>query len=180
MNYYKKSVENWVETVVIGLNFCPFAKREIVNNRVRYTVLESDNVESLIYCLKSELTLLLSDNTIETTLLIHPNVLQDFDEYNQFLDVANETLIQQDLEGVIQIASFHPDYQFAGTAPDDAENYTNKSPYPILHLIREESLALAISNYPNVDLIPENNIKKTQALGSDNLNALLQKCFSEK
>ncbi|MBL4606271.1 MAG: DUF1415 domain-containing protein [Pseudomonadales bacterium] len=163
--------------MVVSLNLCPFAKQEIVKNRLRYSLSDAEDFDALISSLKSELLLLISDDTIETSLLIHPKVGQDFFEYNQFLDTANELLIQMALEGIIQIASFHPDYQFAGTEPEDAENYTNKSPYPMLHLIREESLEKAISNYPDSDLIPENNIKKVNNLGRKKMATLLQACF---
>ncbi|MBL4608982.1 MAG: DUF1415 domain-containing protein [Pseudomonadales bacterium] len=170
-------VANWVETVVVGLNLCPFAKQEVVKNRLRYSLSDAEDWDALISSLKSELLLLVSDKTIETTLLIHPKVLQDFFEYNQFLETANTLLLQLELEGLIQIASFHPDYQFAGTEPGDAENYTNKSPFPMLHLIREESLEKAILNYPDSDLIPEKNIEKVQDLGRKKMAALLQACF---
>jgi len=104
-------------------------------------------------------------------------VLHEFFEYNQFLDAANGLLLQMELDGIIQIAGFHPDYQFAGTEPGDVENYTNKSPYPMLHLIREESLEAAISNYPDSDLIPEKNIEKVEGLGREKMTALLHACF---
>lgn len=173
----QKTVANWVENVVVGLNLCPFAKREVTKNRVRYAASEADDWDTLVGDLESELSLLMSDASIETTLLIHPRVLQDFYEYNLFLDVANGVLIEQALDGVIQIASFHPDYQFADTDPGDVENYTNKSPYPMLHLIREDSLEAAIANHPDSDSIPEQNIEKVEALGREKMKALLQSCF---
>ena len=172
-----QTVENWVEKVVVGLNFCPFAQREMARNRVRFAVSEAQDWDWLVRDLEAELALLVSDESVETTLLIHPGVLQDFYDYNDFLDVAHGLLIEQELEGVIQIASFHPDYRFADTLPGDVENYTNKSPYPMLHLIREASLEEAIANYPDVDLIPDRNIAKAEALGAENMKALLQACF---
>ncbi|MCP3867900.1 MAG: DUF1415 domain-containing protein [Gammaproteobacteria bacterium] len=171
-------VRHWVETLVVGLNLCPFAKRELVRNRVRYAVTEAQTEKQLLVDLQAELELLSGDEGIETTLLIHPEVLQAFYDYNQFLSDADDLLIQLELDGVYQIASFHPDYQFGGTEPDDAENYTNKSPFPMLHLIREESLERAIAGYPDSDLIPEQNIEQLNSLGQDKMKALLQACFN--
>ncbi|MCK4951956.1 MAG: DUF1415 domain-containing protein [Gammaproteobacteria bacterium] len=174
-----RPVRNWVESVVVGLNLCPFAKRELVNNRVRFTVTEADTEEQLLMDIQDELELLNSDEEIETTLLIHPNVLQDFYDYNQFQNLVDSLLEQMELNGVYQIASFHPDYQFGGTEPDDVENYTNRSPYPMLHLIREESLEQAIASYPDPDQIPERNIELLKSLGRDKMQALLQACFDD-
>ncbi|MEZ5592128.1 MAG: DUF1415 domain-containing protein [Gammaproteobacteria bacterium] len=172
-----KPVQHWVEHLVIGLNLCPFAKHEWEKNRIRFTVSDAINEEQLLMALQAELELLNADSTVETTLLIHPEVLQDFFDYNQFLDYADRLLTQMELDGIYQIASFHPDYQFAGTAPDDVENYTNKSPYPMLHLIREDSLEQAIAHYPAVDQIPERNIEHLKNLGQSKMQALLHACF---
>lgn len=171
------SVRQWVESVVVDLNLCPFAKRELVNNRVRFMVSVATTEEQLLMSLEDELELLNNDSSIETTLLIHPNVLQDFFDYNQFLSLADGLLAQMKLEGVYQIASFHPAYQFGGTGSDDAENYTNRSPYPMLHLIREESLERAIADFPHVDQVPARNIELMNSLGKDKLAALMQACF---
>jgi hypothetical protein len=172
-------VRKWVENLVVGLNLCPFAKRELVQSRVRFSVSEAVTEEQLLADLQAELELLDGDKAVETTLLIHPNVLQDFYHYNQFLNRADSLLAQIGLAGVYQIASFHPDYQFGGTEPDDVENYTNRSPYPMLHLIREESLERAIANYPDSDRIPERNIALLKSLGRVKIRALLQACFHE-
>ena len=163
--------------MVVGLNLCPFAKRELVNNRIRFVVTQSIGEEQLLAALQTELSLLNNDESIETTLLIHPDVLQDFFDYNQFLDKADQLLLQMGLEGVYQIASFHPDYQFAGTAVEDAENYTNRSPYPLLHILREASLERTIAAYPDVEQIPVRNIETMNKLGRDKLQALLQGCL---
>lgn len=171
-------MRRWVESVVVDLNLCPFAKRELVRNRIRFSVTEATAEEDLLIVLESELELLSSDPSVETTLLIHPDVLQDFYDYNQFLDYADGLLVQMKLEGVYQIASFHPHYQFGGTDPDDVENYTNRSPYPLLHVIREESLERAIAEIPNADQIPARNIELMQSLGQDKLQALLQACLN--
>lgn len=169
-------VRRWVESVVVGLNLCPFAMRELLNNRVRFAVTPADSEEQLLMALESELILLEGNSAIETTLLIHPQVLQDFEEYNQFLDLADLLLFQMDFEGVYQVASFHPNYQFSGTQADDAENYTNRSPYPMCHLIREDSLERAIASYPDIDQVPTRNIALMNSLGQNRLRSLLQAC----
>jgi len=172
-----RSVRRWVKSVVVDLNLCPFAKRELVKNRVRFVVTKATSEAQLLVALEDELELLGSEPSVETTLLIHPGVLQDFYTYNQFLNNADALLRQMKLEGVYQIASFHPDYQFAGTEQDDVENYTNRSPYPMLHLIREESLERAIASYPDVDNIPEQNKKLMESLGEIKMKELLGACF---
>ncbi len=171
------SVRQWVESVVVGLNLCPFAKRELVKHRVRFVVTKATNEDQLLVALEAELDLLSSEASVETTLLIHPGVLQNFYAYNQFLNAADALLRQMTLEGVYQIASFHPKYEFAGTGQDDVENYTNRSPYPMLHLIREEGLERAIASYPDVDNIPEQNKKLMESLGEVKMKKLLAACF---
>ena len=170
-------VRRWVEELVVGLNLCPFAGRELVRNRVRFVVTDATTEEQLLAALETELALLNDDAAVETTLLIHPSVLQDFFDYNQFLDTAERLLVQTDLEGVYQIASFHPDYQFAGTAAGDAENFTNRSPYPLLHILREASLERSIAAYPDVEQIPDRNIEQMKSQGHEKLQSLLQGCF---
>ena len=171
--------KNWVEKIVVGMNLCPFAKREIVKDRVRHTVSEVTAQDQLLMDLKMELELLNASTDIETTLLIHPNILHDFYDYNDFLELTDSLLVEMKLDGVYQIASFHPDYQFGGTDFDDAENYTNRSPYQMLHLIREASLEKAVTNYPDPDNIPERNIKLMNELGTDKMKELLEKCFQK-
>lgn len=171
------ATRKWVETVVVGLNFCPFAKRELVKGSVHFTVCEATSEEELLQYLQQELQRLDDEPDLETTLLIHPYALGEFMRYNEFLEEANGLLAILDREGVYQIASFHPHYQFAGTGRDDAENYTNRSPYPMLHLLREASLEVAIDHYPNVDDIPERNIELTQKLGVRKMRALLASCL---
>jgi hypothetical protein len=131
-----------------------------------------------LMALQAELELLNTDPSVETTLLIHPGVLQDFYDYNRFLGYADSLLVEMGLEGIYQIASFHPDYQFDGTKPDDAENYTNRSPHPMLHLIREASLERVIADY-QVDQIPVRNIAIMNGLGQDKLRALLRSCLND-
>ena len=151
-------VRHWVETVVVGWNLCPFARKELLQDRIRFVVTEACDEESLLHALLDELELLEQSPEVETTVLIHPEVLSDFYDYNQFLDYVDGLIAQYEYEGIFQVASFHPHYQFAGTEPEDAENYTNRSPYPILHILREESLARAIERYHDVEGIPERNI----------------------
>ena len=170
----ENQVRSWVDSFVIGLNLCPFAKREILQERVRFVVLEAEFEEQLLVSLEAELERLNDQSDIETTLLIHPYVLKDFYGFNQFLDMADELLVEMELEGVYQIASFHPGYQFGGTDLNDAENYTNRSPYPILHILREASLAKAIDYYPDIDRIPERNIELMNEMGESKLKSLLQ------
>ena len=176
-DHYITPVRRWLETLVIGLNLCPFAKRELVKDRVRFFVSEATTDEQLRMDLEAELALMADTPAIETTLLIHPQVLQDFFDYNQFINHTPRLLKQLGYRGTFQIASFHPDYQFGGTEPDDVENTTNRSPYPLLHLIREESLARAVANYPDPDQIPERNIALVEELGADHMQALLKACF---
>ena len=172
-----RPVLQWVETMVVGLNLCPFAKREMVKSSVRFASTTSTTEEQLLMDLQAELELLNTDPSVETTLLIHSNVLQDFRDYNRFLGYADSLLVEMGLEGIYQIASFHPDYRFDGTESDDAENYTNRSPFPILHLIRETSLERAIADYPEVDQIPVRNIALMNDLGRNKLQALLRSCL---
>ncbi len=174
------ATRKWVEDVVVGYNLCPFAKRELVRNRVRFVVSEAETEDELLQALHSELQRLEDEPEIETTLLVHPGVLQDFGPYNEFLDAADGLLAYLEMEGVYQIASFHPDYQFAGTEPDAAENYTNRSPFPMLHLLREASLEAAIDSYPDVDSIPQRNIALMNELGSEKMRDILLSCFGGK
>ncbi|RLA09911.1 MAG: DUF1415 domain-containing protein [Gammaproteobacteria bacterium] len=173
------AVRCWVEEVVVGLNLCPFARAELIEDRVRFFVSEATDEQQLLTDLQTELERLESDDSVETTLLIHPQVLTDFDDYNQFLDLADRLLEELDFEGVCQIASFHPDYQFAGTQPGDAQNYTNRAPYPVLHLLREASLERAIASFTDVELIPERNIELLEGLGQEKMQALLRACFTD-
>jgi len=157
----------WLERAVIGLNLCPFAKAVHVKNQIRYVVSNATTPEELLVELISEFELLAESSAekIDTTLLIHPHVLTDFLDYNDFLDVADEALEELDLAGELQVASMHPRYQFEGTQPDDMENYTNRSPYPTLHLLREGSVDKAVAAFPEADQIFEKNIQAMNKLG---------------
>lgn len=176
---YLQPVKNWVESIVVGLNLCPFAKRELVKNRVRFELSDAKTEDELLAHLKNEIILLDDNDSVETTLLIHPFVFTDFFEYNQFLDSADRLLIELDRDGIYQIASMHPDYQFGGTEPSDLENYTNRAPYPLLHLIREDSMETAIANYKDSDLIPDNNIALLESMGFEKVQAMLSACHKK-
>ncbi len=157
----------WLERAVIGLNLCPFAKAAYVKHRVHIAVSSATTPEMLLEDLARELEDLRDADPAEreTTLLVHPQVLADFLDYNDFLDTADAALEALELDGDIQVASFHPQYQFAGTEPDDAENNSNRSPWPTLHLLREDSIEQAVDSYPDVDQIPERNIAMLRELG---------------
>jgi hypothetical protein len=164
----------WLERAVIGLNLCPFAKAVFVKRQVRFTVSGATTRDALRDELARELRLLeaASPEDIDTTLLIHPAVLTDFVDYNDFLREAGHTLAQLGLGGQIQIASFHPDYQFADCGPEDLHNYTNRSPYPTLHLLREASIDMAVRAFPDPSAIYEANKATLDRLGMDGWNAL--------
>jgi hypothetical protein len=169
----------WLENVVLRHNLCPFAHKPFKGGQIRYVVTDSARVEFLLEDLQQELDYLRSVpvEEVETALLIHPGVLEDFLEYNDFFDLVDMLLVEGGYEGEFQVASFHPDYQFDGTRPEDAENYTNRSPWPMLHLIREDVLEKAIASYPDVDAIPERNIETMNSLGAEHHKAVLQSCL---
>ena len=166
---------NWLEKAVIGLNLCPFAKAVYVKQQVRFVLSDASTPEALLEQLVEELVLLRDTpaEQIDTTLIIHPEVLTDFLEYNDFLENADAAVETLDLQGILQVASFHPQYQFAGAAPDDVSNYTNRAPYPILHLLREDSVERAVAAFPDPDVIIERNIETLDKLGVDGWNKLL-------
>ena len=168
------NTQRWIERAVIGLNLCPFAKAVHVKNQIRYVVSSATTPEALLQHLINELELLAetSAEKIDTTLLIHPQVLGDFLDYNDFLEVADETLEELDLAGELQIASMHPQYQFADTQPDDMENFTNRSPYPTLHLLREASVDKAVEAFPEAEQIFEKNIATMNKLGHEGWDKL--------
>ena len=171
------AVQAWVNTVVVDLNLCPFAQAEVRRKSIRYKVSNASSNEQLLQDLVIELALLKKEPTIETTLLIHPDRLTDFDEYLEFLEFANMLISNMGFEGEYQIASFHPDYCFAESNADDAANYTNRAPYPILHILRETSVEKAIAKHGNVDSIPDNNIARLNQLGAEHMAALLASCL---
>lgn len=172
----ERAIRCWIETVVIDLKLCPFAALPLRKNEVRFRVCDATAPDILLKTLESELEFLEQNSEIETTLLIHPAVLLDFQDYNQFLDLADQLILAHGWQGQYQVASFHPDYQFAGTDASDAENFTNRSPYPMLHLLREASLETAIAEYPDTERIPARNIALMTRLGTKTLSRLLDAC----
>ena len=166
----------WMEKAVIGLNLCPFAKAVHVKRQIRYVVSDAATPEALLEQLMDELQHLADADPekLDTTLLIHPNVLQDFEDYNEFLDVADAALEDMQLDGELQVASFHPEYQFADTEKNDIDNYTNRSPYPTLHLLREESVERAVDAFPEASEIFEKNIATLRALGHAGWDKLME------
>lgn len=168
------ATERWLERAVIGLNLCPFAKAVHVKKQIRYVVSNATTPEQLLETLMDELQLLsdTAPETIDTTLLIHPFVLTDFVDYNEFLDVADAAVEDMQLDGELQVASFHPDYQFAETDENDISNYTNRSPYPILHLLREDSIERAVEAFPEASEIFDKNIETMEKLGHEGWDAL--------
>ena len=167
---------HWLEQAVIGLNLCPFAKAVHVKGQIRYVVSRAATPEALLEQLMEEMQHLADADAerVDTTLLIHPNVLEDFEDYNEFLDVADAALEDMELDGELQVASFHPQYQFADTHPNDIENYTNRAPYPTLHLLREDSVERAVEAFPEAADIFEKNIATLRALGHDAWDKLMQ------
>ena len=161
----------WLENMVIGLHLCPFAKKPYQTDKIRYIVLESNDLEQLTLLLINELQFLQKTpaNEVETTLLILENVLADFQEFWDYTGLMENMLADLKYEGIFQLASFHPQYQFAGTAADAAENYTNRSPYPIIHILREASITKALENYPNPETIPVRNIALLEGMNPADL-----------
>lgn len=166
----------WIDRFVVRMNLCPFARRPLAAEQVRFVVCSSSSLETILQALAAELFLLENDSSIETTLLILPAALASFEDYNAFLDLCDGLLRETGLDGVFQIASFHPRYRFADTPDDAPENYSNRSPFPMLHLLREASVARAVAEHPAIDSVPVENIAALRSLGEDELRALWQSC----
>ncbi|MBY6189116.1 DUF1415 domain-containing protein [Microbulbifer agarilyticus] len=178
-------VERWLQDVVVGLNLCPFARKPLRAGQIRFVVSEAAGDkcnEVLLEELLQEFQVLdrCNEQEVETTLLILPTQLRDFHDYNFFLDDAEWLLKRQGYEGTYQIASFHPHYQFADTEPEDPENLTNRSPYPILHILREASMERGLKNYPDPESIPHNNIVRVESLSDDEKRALFPYLFASQ
>lgn len=171
------ATREWLEKAVIGLNLCPFAKAVYVKNQVRFVVSSAKHLDGWLEDLDRELDLLAAADPeiTETTLLIHPTLLPDFLDFNDFMQLAEAAVEEHGLEGVIQIASFHPRFQFEGTQPDDLGNYTNRAPFPVLHLLREASIARAVEAFPEAETIYQSNIETLEALGQVGWEALWDK-----
>jgi uncharacterized protein len=171
----------WVIRAVVGLNLCPFAKAPLVKGQIRFVLCETDDPRVLLDVLREQMQHLSQADAdeLETTLIVHPNVLDDFIDFNDFLEAADDALDDLGLTGVLQVASFHPDYQFAGTDIDDIGNATNRSPYPTLHLLREASVDRAIEAFPEADSVFEANIRTLEALGREGWSALQAQCRAD-
>jgi hypothetical protein len=171
------ATREWLEKAVIGLNLCPFAKAVTLKNQVRFVVTAAPHLDGLLEDLDRELDFLAvaDPEAVDTTLLIHPTLLPDFLDFNDFMQLAEAAVGEHGLEGVIQIASFHPAFQFEGTAPDDMGNYTNRAPFPTLHLLREASIERAVAAFPEAATIYERNIETLRALGHAGWQALWRK-----
>lgn len=169
------ATRRWLERAVIGLGLCPFAKAVHAKRQIRYVLAEATTPDGLAHVLESELERLRAADpeVLDTTLIVHPHVLRDFLDYNDFLDVADACIDRMGLRGDIQVASFHPDYVFAGEAADDPANCTNRSPYPMLHLLREASVERAVAAFPDPDAIVDRNIERMRGLGVDGYRRLL-------
>ena len=169
-----EDTQAWLTRAVVGLNLCPFAKAVMAKGQVRYVVTELTEPEQVLKLLQTEMQTLVDTDpdTLDTTLLIAPYLLPDFLDFNEFLFDCEAVLQAMDLEGVLQIADFHPNYQFAGTAPEDVENRTNQSPYPTLHLLREDSVTRAVQAFPDAALIYERNTALLREMGVAGWQAL--------
>lgn len=173
-----EQTKKWVNSVIVAHNYCPFAKREVDRGSVRYQVVTETQTDDLLKSVIQECIWLDQNTETETSLIIFPSGLSQFDAFLDTLTLAEDLLHAQGYEGVYQIASFHPEYCFQGSNEDDAANYTNRSPYPMFHLIREESLQKAIGNHPNPESIPERNVEFAREQGLDTMKKLLKECMS--
>ncbi len=168
------ATRQWLEKAVIGLNLCPFAKAVYVKNQIRFVVSHAPHLDGFLEDLDRELDFLAAADPeeVDTTLLISPDLLADFHEFNDFMQLAEAAVDEHGLEGVLQIASFHPAFQFEGTEPDDIGNYTNRAPFPTLHLLREASIARAVAVFPEAETIYLRNIDTLEKLGIEGWQAL--------
>lgn len=169
--------QHWVKDVVIGMNFCPFALKEFNRNTIRYVVHESDSQKSSVDCILSECQLLNNDESVETTLVIFPNGFSTFMSFLNLVNKAENALVKNDYEGIYQLANFHPDYLFADSNEDDAANFTNRSIYPMVHILRESSLDKVLKEYTNPDEIPNRNIELTRKKGLAFMQQLRLNCM---
>ncbi len=171
------ATRRWIDSFVVDMNLCPFARRELDSGRVRLVCSFAADAEALLVTLQQELQLLIETPAIETTVLIHPNVLKDFADYLYFAELGDALVEQSGWHGVFQLATFHPDYQFEGTASQDVENYSNRSPYPMLHLLREDSLEKAIERHPDTANSPRRNIDLLRSMGLEKVAARRESCL---
>lgn len=179
INAITEQVDQWLNDVVIGLNLCPFAAKPQRNKQIKIFVSEASQEEALLEDILMQLIELSNTEPekLETTLVVVPNMLQDFWDYNFFIDWVEGLIKQQDWEGIFQVATFHPDYCFGGAEPEDDENLTNRSPYPVFHLIREESMEKVLKHYPDPESIPDTNIARVSALSEEERKKLFPYLF---
>jgi len=171
MDIYLEKTASWIKEFVIGHHLCPFAARPFQDKHIRYVLVEGTDIETLVETTFRECLFLKESPSedVETTVIVHPKILEDFTDYIDTVAQMQEDLEQLDLDGIIQLATFHPEYQFEGTGLDDPENFTNRSPYPMIHLLREESVEKAIALHPDTAQIPEQNIMKMNQIGKERL-----------
>jgi hypothetical protein len=180
MNSIERAIietRNWITNVVVGCNFCPFAARELKLDTIHYQVESSTKPETILQAFLNECKRLDENEKIETSLLILTEAYRDFDEYLDLVDLAEQLIEAEEYEGIYQVASFHPDYRFAEAAPDDPANFTNRSIYPMLHLLREESIERVLENFRDPDSIPSNNIAFAKQKGFAAMEALRNSCL---
>ena len=169
-----QQTKNWVSQVVIGLNLCPFAAQPYEDNRIEYIICHNNQTEQDLQELAVCFSILENKVEVETILLIFPESYRSFDDYLELLYLANLLLDDLNFSGIYQLASFHPEYHFEGSEIDDASNFTNRSPYPMLHILREDSVERAIKSYNHVEKIPQNNVKNLQSIGFDVMQQTLK------
>jgi hypothetical protein len=173
----KEQTINWIKSVVIDCNFCPFAAKAILKKTIHYIIKSNVTMDKSLDALKKELNNLETDTAIETSFIIFENDFSNFDDYLDLVKKAERLLSEEDFDGIYQIASFHPNYCFDGSDEDDAANYTNRSIYPMLHILREDSLTKALSLYPNPELIPQHNIDFARQKGLHYMQLLRAACI---
>lgn len=175
-----EQTKQWLEQVIIGLNFCPFAKKEFVNQTIHYHISEKEQIKAAIKELLLQCNYLQDNSEVETSLVIYQQGFRDFNRFLDLVDYGNDLLVEEGFEGIFQIANFHPEYCFSDVDYDDAGNYTNRSPYPTLHLIREESMARVLKVYKDPEAIPENNIALAHEKGAGYFQSLLKNIKHER
>ena len=169
--------KKWLTEIVIAHNLCPFAKREYELGRIRYDLCAATDIQGLLMHVMSQCALMDKDEAIETSLIIVPAALADFDDYLDVLALATSLMSAQGHDGIYQLASFHPNYCFDGAEKNDAANYTNRSPYPMFHILREASVEAALETYPNPENIPERNVASMRELGIEAMGEALDRCY---
>lgn len=175
-----QQTKNWIDEIVIGLDLCPFAAKVVLDDVIEYTVVDSEDSEQHMHALADCFTRLNQTPRVETSLLIFPNAYLEFDDYLDLLSLANLLLEDLMYEGTYQVASFHPHYRFNGTTEDDASNFSNRSPYPMLHILREASVEKAIEHYDDIDDVPEINIQKLKKIGFEKMQSSLAAILKSK